>query len=71
MAALASTLAKMDIKEQRRLSCWLQRLVRRTCLRAGSQTGEERCDIAGEQLGLLGWGEVPAARHRGPTAHVV
>src|SRR5262245_30492010 len=32
---------------------------------------KERCDIAGEQLGLFGCGEVPTARHRCPPAHVV
>ena len=32
---------------------------------------EERRDVAGEQLGLLGGGEVAAARHRRPPADVV
>src|SRR5690242_3945462 len=33
--------------------------------------GEERGDVAGDQLGLLGGGEVTAAGHHGPAADVI
>src|SRR6266542_5431612 len=33
--------------------------------------GEERGDVAGEEFGFLGWGEVAAGGHYGPVADVI
>src|SRR5215472_9134983 len=35
------------------------------------QGGEERDDVAGDEFGLFGWGEVPAVGHDGPAADVI
>src|SRR5262245_37329321 len=35
------------------------------------QRGEERDDIAGDEFGFLGGGEVPASRHDSPAADVI
>jgi hypothetical protein len=49
VTALCGTLAKLDIKEQGRLSCWLQRLVRRItgvtcCVRSSDNPNKESPD---------------------------